>query len=177
MDGEPESVSTTRIVFGVSSTRRVHGLLVSAVLAAAGIAALFAAGPALPDGQSIGAVTLLLACGIVFYVTRSARNTGTAMVLDKDGLWFRDWGLPPVPWRHIAGARIAGNRIRPLLHIDLDEGEAFFADVDDGAEKRRPANPLVRPTRLLVPNGAVDAPLTDIVEAIRRATADGATPL
>lgn len=159
----------TRREFHVSSAIRVHGLLIAGVFAIIGIGALIAAGPTLPDGEMIGAVNLALSAGVVVYVLRAARNAGVGMALDGDGIWFRDWNLPPVPWRHVAGARIAGSRIRPLLYIELEDAEAFFAHVDESARTRRPANPLVRDTRLMVPNGALDAPLTEVVAAIREA--------
>ncbi len=159
------------VAFRSSRAKRVHGLVIAGVLAAVGLLAMFAAGPALPDGQLIGLVNLALAGGVVVYVLRSAWNPGVGMVLDDNGVWFRDWDLPPVPWRHIANAHAAGIRLRPLVHVELHDAETFFARVDAGARKRRRANPLVRPTRLTVPNGALDAPLTDIVEAIREAKA------
>ena len=158
--------------FRVSRAKRLHGLVIAGVLAAVGLLAMFAAGPALPDGQLIGLVNLALAGGVVVYVLRTAWNPGVGMVLDDDGVWFRDWDLPPVPWRHVANAHTAGIRLRPLVHVELHDAETFFARVDADARKPRRANPLVRPTRLTVPNGALDAPLTDIVEAIRAAKAE-----
>jgi hypothetical protein len=56
-----------------------------------------------------------------------------------------------------------------LLFIELEDAEAFSAHVDESARTRRPPNPLVRDTRLIVPNGALDAPLTEVVAAIREA--------
>jgi hypothetical protein len=159
----------TRREFRVSSTKRLHGLVIAGVFAVVGIGALVAAGTALPDGEMVGAVNLALAIGIALYVLRTTGNPGVGMVLDDDGIWFRDWNLPPVPWRHIAGVRIAGIRIRTLVYIELVDAEAFFAHVDESSQTPRSTNPLVRDSRLMVPNGALDAPLTDVVAAIREA--------
>ena len=105
------------------------------------------------------------------YVVRTAWRPGIELLLDDDGIWFRGWDLPPVPWRHVAEARIAGSRIRTLLYLELDDPEALFAAIDAMAGKRRAANSLVRATRLLIPNSALDAPLDEVVEAIREVRA------
>ncbi len=51
----------------------------------------------------------------------------------------------------------------------------MIAAIDAAAGKRRAANSLVRETRLLIPNSALDAPLGEVVEAIREAHANVAT--
>ena len=157
------------VAFRVSRAKRLHGLVIAGVLAAVGLLAMFAAGPALPDGQLIGLVNLALAGGVVVYVLRTAWNPGVGMVLDDDGLWFRDWGLPPVPWRHVHGAYMTGIRLRPLLCVELGDADVFLGQIDAATRRRCRNNPLVRPPRLMVPNGALDAPLTDVMAAIREA--------
>ncbi len=148
--------------------------MIAGLLAVVGVIALFSAGPGLPDGELIGAINLVLAGGVAAYVVRTAWRPGIDLVLDDGGIWFRGWDLPPVPWRHVAEARIAGSRIRPLLYVELDDPEALFAAIDAAAGKRRTANPLVRAARLLIPNSALDAPLVEVAEAIREAHAKAA---
>ena len=174
MTDDKAQAAGINVAFRFSRAKRVHGLVIAGVLAAVGLLALFAAGPALPDGGLIGLVNLALASGVVVYVLRTAWNPGVGMVLDDDGVWFRDWDLPPVPWRHVANAHTAGIRLRPLVHVELHDAETFFARVDAAARKPRRANTLVRRTRLIVPNGALDAPLNDIVAAIREGMARAA---
>ena len=169
MTGATEPERTGGRAFRGSSARRVHGLLIAGLLAVVGVIALFSAGPGLPDGELIGALNLVLAGGVAVYVVRTAWHPGIDLVLDDDGIWFRGWDLPPVPWRHVAQARIAGSRIRTLLYVELDDPEALFAAIDAAAGKRRTANALVRTTRLLIPNSALDTPLAEVAEAIREA--------
>ena len=166
MNDDNAPAAGINVAFRSSRAKRVHGLVIAGVLAAVGLLAIFAAGPGLPDGGLIGAVNLALAGGVVVYVLRAAWNPGVDMVLDDNGVWFRDWDLPPVPWRYVANAYTAGIRLRPMVYIDLNDAESFFAQLDAAAQNRSRASPHVRPTRLTVPNGALDAPLTDIVEAI-----------
>ena len=174
MNSEAEPEGAPGRAFRGSSARRVHGLLIAGLLAVVGIIALAAAGPALPDGELIGLVNLVLAGAVAVYVVRTAWRPGIELLLDDDGVWFRGWDLPPVPWRHVAEARIAGSRIRTLLYLELDDPEALFAAIDAMAGKRRAANSLVRATRLLIPNSALDAPLDEVVEAIREVRAKAA---
>ena len=156
-----------QLTFAASPGKRRHGLIVAGLLAAVGVIALIAAGEALPDGVMIGVVALVLAAGFAFHVMRSTGAAGDVLTIDSEGVWFRDWNLPKVPWRHVAGIHVAGIRLRLLIHIDLIDGEAFLAGLD-GAP-RRPANPLVRPDRLVAPGSALDAPIGDVVVALREA--------
>ena len=156
-----------QIAFAGSPARRRHGFVISGLLSVIGVIALFSAGPALPDGAMIGSLSLALAAGFAFHVLRSTGAAGDVLTIDSEGVWFRDWNLPKVPWRHVAGIHVAGIRLRLLIHIDLIDGEAFLAGLD-GAP-RRPANPLVRPDRLVAPGSAFDAPIGDVVVALREA--------
>jgi len=155
--------------FQVSRRKRLHGLVIAGVFAAVGVGAILGAGPGLPDGRMIGLVSLALAAAVVVYVARTAWNPGVGMVLDDRGLWFRDWGLPPVPWHHVGDAHTVGIRLRPLVCVELKDSDAFIAGLDEAVRRGCRGNPLVRPPRLMVPNGALDAPLGDIVAAIREA--------
>ena len=156
-----------QLTFAASPGKRRHGLIIAGLLAAVGVIALIAAGPGLPDGVMIGVVALVLAAGFAVHVLRSTGAADAVLTIDSEGVWFRDWNLPKVPWRHVAGIHVAGIRLHLLIHIDLIDGEAFLAGLD-GAP-RRPANPLVRPDRLVAPGGAFDAPIGDVVVALREA--------
>ena len=125
MTDDPKDDAGAGIAFGVSRAKRTHGLLIAGVLAAAGFAALVFAGPGLPDGEIIGVVNLALAGGVAVYVLRATRDPGVGMVLDNEGVWFGDWALPPVSWRHVEGARVAGSRLRPLLYVELRDPKIF----------------------------------------------------
>ena len=153
-----------QISFAGSPSKRRHGLIITGLLAVVGVIALLAAGPALPGGVMIGSFALAIAAGFLFHVLRSTSHGKAVLTIDGEGVWFRDWGLPKVPWRHIEGIHVVGIRLRLLIQIDLIDGGDFLA----GLEKK-PTNPLVRPHRLVAPGGAFDAPIGDVVVALREA--------
>ena len=173
MAGETEQPSTTpapaSFSFGVSPGKRTHGMVIAGLLAVSGVVALVAAGPALPDGEMIGLGNLALAAIIFLYVRRTTSAAGPGMVLDGDGIWFREWDMPAVPWRFVAGSRMAGNRLRPLIYIELDENQDLFSHMEAVGEASPAISPLVRRGRLIVPNGALDTPLNEVAVAIRSA--------
>ena len=74
---------------------------------------------------------------------------------------------PDITW--IAGVTLGGSRLQSFACLEITDADALLEGL--GPEQRRKAesNRLVRPPRLLVPNGALDAPLPDIVAAIRSA--------
>ena len=156
-----------QIAFAGSPGKRRHGLIIVGLLAAVGIIALLSAGPGLPDGAMIGSVALALSAGFALHVLRSTSAPGAILTIDREGIWFRDWGLPKVPWRHVAGIQVAGIRLHLLIRIDLVDGEAFLAGLD--AAQRRTTSALVRPDGLSAPAGAFQAPIGDVVVALREA--------
>lgn len=156
-----------RIAFAASSGKRRHGLIIAGLFAVIGVIALLAAGPGLPDGVMIGGVALVLAAGFAVHVLRSTGDSGAVLTIDREGVWFRDWGLPIIPWRHIGGIHVVGIRLRMLIQIDLIDGAVFLAGLD--ADQRRSTSNLVRPDRLVAPGNAIDAPIGDVVMALRDA--------
>lgn len=153
--------------FRVSRTRLQHGVLLAVVLGAIGIASLVLAGPTLPDGQLLGVINLALAAGVLAYVGYTARDARPRLVLDRDGIWYRDWGIGPIPWRQIASAHIGGARINAHLAIELRDPDALLARLDETARRKLKRNRLARLPQLTIPNGALDASLDEILAAIR----------
>ena len=171
MNGETEQQPAT-VTFVVSPSKRTHGMVIVGLLAVSGVVALIADGPSVPDGTMIGLGSIVLAAVLLLYVRRITGAAGPGLVLDGDGIWFREWNLPTVPWRFITGSRMAGNRLRPLIYVELDESEDLFAHFEARGEARPALSPLVRRGRLIVPNSALDAPLNEVAVAIRDAHDD-----
>ncbi len=152
--------------FGVSRSRRLHASIIAGLLAAIGLGTMAFGDGHVRDHELIAAVCWVLAAGAL-YVSRGAWSRGTAMIVGDTGLWYRDWGLPAVPWRHVAGARAVGIRLRPLLRVDLRDAEAFFATLDSAARRRSRGNALIKGDHLLVPNNAVEKPVAELAVLIR----------
>ncbi len=161
MAGASPPSTSQGVSFTASPGKRRHGLIISGLLAVVGIVAMISS---IADGMMIGAAALAMAALFALHVLRTTGDSDAVMTIDGDGVWFRDWDLPKVPWRHIGGIHVAGIRLRLLIHMDLIDGEDFFAAID-----KPPTNPLVRPTRLVAPGGAFDAPIGDVVVALREA--------
>jgi hypothetical protein len=164
MDG-----TSRRHEFRVSRTKLQHGVLLGGVLGVIGLAALLLAGPLLPDGRTIGLINLALAAGVLIYVLRTARDPRPRLVVDDAGLWYRDWSLGVVPWAQVADAYIVGSRLNTFACVEVRSPEALLAGLDDKARRRLRSNRLVRPPQLIIPNGALDAGLDEIIAAIHAA--------
>lgn len=153
--------------FRVSRTKLQHGYLLAGVLAAIGLVMLALSGPSIPDGQLIGLIPLGLAAIVLISVIRTARDPRPRMVLDSEGVWYRDWGLPVVPWPQVERAHITGSRLLGSISLELRDPDALLAGLDEATRAKIKSNSLVRLPRLMVPNGALDASPNDIVAAIR----------
>ncbi len=152
--------------FGGARTRTQHGMLLSAVLAVIGLASLLIAGPAAPDAELAGAVALLLSLGVLIVVLRGARDRRPRMVLDRDGIWFRDWEIEAVSWAAVRNAYRSGSRVQTFITIRLLDGEHFLAGLPEAERTRLKTNRLFRLPELRIPHNALDAPHDTVLAAI-----------
>lgn len=157
--------------FRAAPARLHHGLLIAGLLAAIGIGILAFAGSVVADGPMIAAVSLALAAAVAFHAVRAALDPRPRMVLDADGLWFRDWRLPPIPWHRIAGVSTAGSRLQPYVCIELNDVDGFVGALDERTRRRCRSNRLIRWPRLMVPNHAIDASFEEVLGALRDSNA------
>ena len=171
MDTSPNARDAPWREFRVSPDRMRHGLVLAGVIAAIGLGIMLFAGPSVADAPLIGMISLALGAGVAVYVVRAARDPAPRLVLAADGVWFRDWGLPPVPWRNVARVTSAGSRISSFICVEVDDWEEFAATLDDATRARCRSNRLVRSPRLMVPNGAIDASFNEVLVALREAKA------
>ncbi len=153
--------------FRTSRTRVQHGILLSVVLALVGLGTLLFAGPSVRDAGLVGAVALAMSAIILFVVLRDARDTRARMLLDRDGIWFRDWEIGPVPWAAIGDAYTSGSRLQAFVSLRLGEPESFLAGLPEAERKALRANRLYRSPALRLPHGALDAPLDQVLAAIK----------
>jgi hypothetical protein len=171
MQEDPITPDPNTRTFRLSRTRLQHGFLLSAVLAAIGLLMLVAGGPRFSEGPLIGALNLVFAAGVLLVVLRAARDPRPRMVIGREGVWYRDWGLPVVRWTQVEGAHLTESRLLGALCLEIRDPDVLFAGLDAAARAKVKSNRLVRPPRLLVPNGTLDAPLGDIVAAIEEGMA------
>ncbi len=152
--------------FHASRSRVQHGILLSVMLALVGLWALLFAGPSVPDAALVGGVALAMSAVMLFVVLRNARDTSLRMVLDDDGIWFRDWKIGPVPWAAIDDTYTSGSRLQAFVVLPLRDPDGFLAALPTAERKALRANRLYRAPELRIPHGALDAPLAEVLTAI-----------
>ncbi len=153
--------------FRASRTRIQHGFLLGAVLALVGMGTLLFAGPSVPDAELVGAVALALSAIILFVVLRNARDASARMVLGEEGIWFRDWEIGPVRWEAIDDAYTSGSRLQAFVSLHLRDSDGFLASLPEAERKVLRSNRLARLPELRIPHGALDAPLDEVLAAIK----------
>ena len=178
----PVTLEPARKEFRISRTKVQHGLLLGAVLAVIGLAVIGLGASVIPDAGLIGGLNLLIAAGILVSVMRSARDRRPRLVVDRSGIWYRDWEIGTVPWPEVADAAIAGPRLLSFLAVRLRDPDGYAARLPDAERAKLRSSRLYRAPVLRVPNGALDAPLEEIlaaieagIEASRRPTAPAST--
>lgn len=152
----------------VSRTKVQHAGLLAAVLMLIGGGVLLAGPDAVPDAGLIGALQLGLAAAVAVSAAYFARDRSPHLVVDDEGIWFRDWRVGKLPWPEISDAYLGGSKARGYLCVRLRESERLLAVLSEDERKRLARNPLVHLPELRVPNGALNASL-DEIEAVVRA--------
>jgi len=95
------------------------------------------------------------------------------LVIDPEGLWYRDWKIGKVAWTQVAGASLGGSRLMGLVVLRLCDPAGFVAALSQAERDSLRSNRLVRLPELRIPNGALETSLEDILVTIRENMAGG----
>ena len=158
--------------FRGSRARVQHGILLAAVLAVIGLGSLFFGAPSVPDAELVGAVVLVMAAGVLIVIMRSARDTRPRLVLDRNGVWFRDWEIAAVSWMAIDAVYTGGSRLQAFITLSLQDPEGFLNALPPAERARLKSNRLYRRPELRIPHNALDAPFDEILAALRSGLED-----
>ncbi len=158
--------------FRGSRSRVQHGIVLGTVLAVIGLGSLFFGGPSVPDAELVGAVVLVLAAGVLAVVMRSARDQRPRLVLDRDGIRFRDWGIEKVSWAAIEAVYTGGSRLQAFITLSLRDPEGFLSALPQAERARLTSNRLFRRPELRIPHNALDASLDELLAALRSGLED-----
>ena len=153
--------------FRGSRARVQHGILLAAVLAVSGLGSLFCGGPSVPYAELVGAVALVVAAGVLIVVMRSASDTRPHLVLDRNGVWFRDWEIATVSWAAIDAVYTGGSRLQAFITLSLRNSEEFLSALPPAERTRLTSNRLFRRSAIRIPHDALDAPFDEILAALR----------
>ena len=152
--------------FRAAKTKVRYGVLLGAVLAAIGLAVMTSGASAIPNAQYIGAIIFIVAAAVLAVGLCGALDRRVRLVLDRGGVWYRDWGIGTVPWREISRASLGGTHMKAYLGIEVREMAGFLASLTASERKHVHHNRLVRLPVLHVPQGALDAPLDEVLAAV-----------
>ena len=111
-------------------TRYKDRLIFAIVMIALGAVTLTGIVPDLRDPELVGALLLALGGLVLGVVWRGLSRRMPRLVLTEDGVWYKDWGIPAVPWRAITRAHIAGGRTRRNVALLLRDPEGFLGGLE-----------------------------------------------
>lgn len=148
-----------------------QGFLLGSLLAAIGFVIFIIGRDVVPDAMLIAAGHLVAGGIVIGYGLRQSRDPRPRLVLDEDGIWYRDWKIRPIPWAQVRGIGTAGSRISSFVSIELRD-EATLLHIMTPAERQEARkNRLVCLPRLFIPNHSVDAPFDQLIADIEAARA------
>ena len=145
-----------------------HGYLLAAVLGVIGLAVMLFDSEAIPDSTLVGGMVIAVAVVVLVAVHRLGTDTAPRLVLDDDGIWYKEWAESVIPWSAIKTADMAGSRMNTCVAVTLRDPDGYLMMLPADERKRLQENRLVRLPELRIPNGTLDAPLERILDDIQR---------
>ena len=153
--------------YRVSRTRLQQGYLLGGVLIAIGLVIFLIGQQAVPDATLIAIGHVVVGGGVVGYGVYLSRDPRPRLVLDADGIWFRDWNTRPIPWEQIRGVSTSGSRMSSFICIEVRDEQTLLHIIPSGDRQKFKSNRLVRLPKLFIPNNSVDATFTELAGAIK----------
>lgn len=159
--------SADRREYRTSRTRLKQGYLLGGVLAAIGIIVFLAGRKVIPDAVLIALGHMAVGAGIVVHTWRQAQDPRPRLVLDTDGIWFRDWNTRPIPWSQVRAIGTAGSRMSSFVSVEIRDAQTLLHLIPPADRQKFRTHRLVRLPRLFIPNNSVDIPFDGLVEALK----------
>lgn len=159
--------SNYKLEYRISRTKLQQSYLLGGVLLAIGVLVFVIGQRAIPDATLIAIGHVVVGGGVIGYTWRQARDPRPRLVLDADGVWFRDWNTRTIPWSQIRGVSTAGSRLSSHVCIEVYDEETLLHIIPPGDRQKFRTNRLVRLPKLFIPNNSVDAPFAELVDAVR----------
>ena len=156
-----------KLEYRVSRTRLQQGYLLGGVLVAIGLVIFLIGQQAVPDATLIAIGHVVIGGGVIGYGVYLSRDPRPRLVLNADGVWYRDWNTRPIPWEQIRGVATAGSRMSSFVCIEVRDEQILLHIIPAGDRQKFKANRLVRLPKLFIPNNSVDAPFNELVDAIK----------
>lgn len=153
--------------YKISRTKLQQGFLLGGVLAIIGIVILVVGRQVIPDAILIGIGHIVVGGGVIGWCNYLTRDTRPRLVLDADGVWYRDWKTRPIPWQQIRGVSTTGSRMSSFVCIEVRDEQTLLHIIPEGDRQKFKSNRLVRLPKLFIPNNSVDAPFNELVDAIK----------
>lgn len=158
-----------RLEYRISRTRVQQGYVLGGVLAAIGVAIFLIGREVIPDATLIAAGHILAGGIVIGLALRQARDNRPRLVLDADGIWYRDWNARPVPWSLVSGVGTAGSRMSSFVSIEVRDEETLLHIMAPAERRELKKNRLVHLPRLFIPNHSVDVPFSRLLADIEAA--------
>jgi len=155
---------TSEWVCGISKNKVQQGFLLAGFMVVSGLVLMFVLNTASPDAAIIGMINIAFGLIVYFMSRRSALNSSRLLVLNEEGVWYRDWKGPVVPWDQIANIELGDSRIKAAIRITLKNPDTVVTMLDASNRAAFEKNQLVNMPIIKIPNGSLAAPLEQIRE-------------
>lgn len=162
-----KTVDGSEWVCGISKNKVQQGFLLAGFLVVSGFVLMFVLNSASQDAALIGMINIAFGVLVFFMAKRSAANSKRLLVLNDEGVWYKDWKGPVIPWEQIAHFQLGGSRIKASLQVTLKDPETVITMLDVADRAAFEKNPLYNSPVIKIPNGSLAEPLETVHEKMK----------
>ncbi len=160
------SLNNEEIHFGISRNKIHQGYALAGFLGIVGISFLTVLREGSPDALLTG-LLVLIGSGVIGTINyRRDNSSKSLLVLNKDGLWYKDWKGPIIGWNYIEKVELGGSKIKASVRITLTQPDAVVALLEADKRPAFEKNPLITMPVLRIPAGSLDKELNEISDTI-----------
>lgn len=150
----------------VARNKTQQGYVLAILILGIGIAFMTILRDATPDAAMIGGINVVFAAVIAAMAYRTRLNGRRILVVNDEGVWFRDWRGPTIPWGEIASVDMEGVRLKAQVRLTLRDPERVLSMIDADKRSAFEKNPLVKLPQVIIPDNAVNAALPKVQEVL-----------
>lgn len=148
-------------------TNTLHGKVVAGFVLTAGVGLLLAPESFVPDHLLLSLVLFVGGGAVLVMTVRTAADKRPRMTVSDKGIWFRDWDLDVVPWGEIRKVYMTGIRIKITICVELRNSKGFVATMSPAHRSRLKTNSLIRLPVLRIPPKVLNAPVDEVLAALK----------
>jgi len=152
---------------GISKNKVHQGYFLTGFLALVGISFITFLNSGSADASMLGLLMLAGSAAIGFMTYRNAQKSEILLILNNEGIWYKDWNVPTINWQHIDDIQLGGSKLKASIRLTLGDPNQVISQLDKEKRRAFEKNLLVALPILKIPAGNLESSLEEVRDKIK----------